>query len=135
MLLAFFQTGTQVANKISDEMFKRLDALGQKLGVAVTALWGIYVRQGILTGVQDLVIAVIALVIGITCLFLIRWLTRCAKREPTLYEPICFGICLCGVALLASLLMSCDYATSAIPELLNPGYWAVHQISSDLHGL
>lgn len=64
------------------ELFKRLDALADKLGVAAGHLWAVLVRQAYVEGMFYTAVSA-ALLVGVAlCLYWIRWYSK----QPEKYE-------------------------------------------------
>lgn len=63
------------------ELFKRLDALGEKLGTTAGHLWEVLVRQGMAEGIGDLVLAFLCLVVFVICYKIVRWMYKEAPLD------------------------------------------------------
>ena len=122
-------------DQTTQAILSRLDALAQKLGVAANALWAIYVRQGIVTGVEDAVFAALAATGSFSLFkFLVPFLVRRHNEadcgDDFGWEMAIVFSCIAGAALAVVFIV---FGYDAVAELLNPQFWAIHQIMSDLH--
>lgn len=111
--------------QFTQEMMKRLDALAGKLGMAATALWGFYIRQARISGIEDIMWTI--LFVG-TALLFNRWRIAELKQHKT--DPV--GVFFCGAAVLLSAILSVVFFSHALTALVNPGYWAFQTIVEQL---
>jgi len=113
---------------IKQEIFKRLDVLADKLGVAAGHLWAVLVRQALATAVADLVIvflSAIGLVIAIK-VFLYGWKMG---MEDDWDDGSNFFLSLCGgIGTVLALMGVFSYLYEGIMYLVNPEYFALQQI-------
>ena len=119
-----------------EEVLKRLDGLAAKLGVASQHLWEILVRQAIATGIADAVLALlfgVGVVVGYK-LFVKQLLAFKATENYTDEGPYIFGMIGSGLLGVVSLIASPICLYSAILELVNPQYYALHETLQALVG-
>lgn len=131
-------TASTVNNTV-DQIMKRLDALGQKLGIAAGALWGIYVRQGYVTGLQDAFTAGFCALLLIACIVLWVLFVRSLINNGAMREGDGGVGAACGFLLAVVSIGGCcgffSYAQDAIMELYNPQYWAITHLLADIKNI
>ena len=113
---------------IKQEIFKRLDVLADKLGVAAGHLWAVLVRQALATAVADLVTAflsAIGLVIAIK-IFLYGW--RRGEEDDWHDGSNFFLSLVSGIGIVLALSGVFAYLSEGIMYLANPEYFALQQI-------
>ena len=130
-------------DNIKEEVFKRLDALAEKLGVAADHLWEVLLRQA------DVAVYGYAVKIAFVLLFLVAgvfvcrwcfrreialreaWEAREAREENSRYRPnpdwalpivVTFPTVVIPIAAILS------FAIDALTPLLNPEYWALQKV-------
>jgi hypothetical protein len=116
------------------ELFKRLDALSEKLGVAAAHLWGVLVRQGMAEAIASLVMAVCYLVGIVVFTKILNWARKTGeiKRGDGRYNDwpaqyigwaIVSGLSLvfCVMAFMCNIY---DFTLWAI----NPEYFAIQKV-------
>lgn len=113
------------------ELLKRLDALGDKLGVAGAHLWSVLVRQAYIEGVTDLVVAglvgivfVVAFCIGKKCVEIVNEGDSDEIHIVVLMVSVLIGA-LCAVAIWYNVV-------SGLQELLNPEFFALKNVIDSL---
>jgi len=113
------------------ELLKRLDALADKLGTTSAYLWHVLVKQAIATGVADVITSLI-LVLGIVFAFkFYHWADEKAKdcHDDSGYIVLRIVLVIgAGVSVIESF---CSLY-SGILELVNPEYYALHEILQTL---
>jgi|SRR5579885_465398 len=114
-------------NEVTSELFKRLDAIGAKLGVPADQVWGTLIKQAAIEGRIDTVIAVVAGVIALASIFTIVAVLLSKKRaENGEFAFLGFFVGLISVFIFFS------YLTDAMTEIYNPQYFALHRITAML---
>lgn len=112
------------------ELLKRLDAIGEKLGVAANHLWAVLVRQGVAVGIEDCLIGLVWLGLWIAALAISAKIRAYGRKEDD--GDFIFG----GYTALAIgqllLIGAGTYLFSGIVELYNPEFYALQQILSTL---
>jgi len=119
------------------ELLKRLDALADKLGTTGAYLWQVLVRQAVLGGVADSVVAVF---LGVAAYLAFKYARYCYGKyiessQKDRYYPsegwiagyILLGIACAGLALASTLV-----AHDAILELMNPAFYALKEVLSSV---
>lgn len=111
------------------EVLKRLDALAEKLGTTAVYLWAVLVKQAYLTGIGDGIVALM--------LFGVSWfsikcfnktLVKAAEEDDDWY----FASVLLGIVIAVLILSGINYGLDSFRELLNPGYYALHDVLQTL---
>lgn len=118
---------------MKDEIFKRLDAIGEKLGVAATHLYAVYVHQSVVEGIANMIVTGIALLV----LAVAVWLFRRGMNIPKDYDNRCTDeaktfMILSSIGAFIALWFVCGYFVSGVQYLMNPEYWAIHRLVEDL---
>jgi uncharacterized membrane protein len=116
------------------EIFKRLDALSEKLGVAASHLWQVLVRQGMAEAVANLIMAVCWLIILIVAAKVLLWARKTGelKRGDGRYNDwpgqYIFWTIVSSLTLVTSvgLFMSCVYDFTI--WAVNPEYFAIQKV-------
>lgn len=110
------------------ELLDRLDLVAAKIGQGAGYLWHVLVKQGIAEGVTDATCATMSLLIAVMAGYYARKFGRLAEadnwHEPG--YPLGF-IASLGIAIVAGLCV-CAYTHDAVLELVNPEYFALHEI-------
>jgi hypothetical protein len=109
------------------EIFKRLDALSEKLGVAASHLWQVLVRQGMAEAVANLIMAVCWLIILIVAAKVLLWARKTGelKRGDGRYNDWTIVSSLTLVTSVG-LFMSCVYDFTI--WAVNPEYFAIQKV-------
>jgi ABC-type uncharacterized transport system permease subunit len=112
---------------VKQELFKRLDIIGERLGVAANHLWAVLVRQGFATGIADAIVAVATLILALVAMKLARkWF---GKAETETKLDFLFGCSIVAWIVAGILLIVCfTYTYDAALELVNPEYYALKTI-------
>lgn len=116
---------------------KVLDELAERLSGPAEKVWEIFVKQAIADGVGSLVIAVIGVIIIFS---VIKLLPKISERlNEYSYEEcdedvwIVLLLLLCGIG-LASIFVVPTELISGIKHLINPEYYALMDIISNIPG-
>lgn len=119
-----------------EEVWKRLDALGGKLGVATEFLWGVLVKQQVVEAVYG------AIAVGLW-LCLMTWLVRNYKSliarvrkgwhddDPFVALPTCIGGI---VGFVLTIFILAVGLPACINGFLNPEYGALKEILETVKG-
>lgn len=115
------------------ETFKRLDAIGEKLGVAAAHLWSVLIRQGIAVGMQDCLIGMVWLGLWIAAMVISRHMrkTLAVKDDYEGENWIVGGYVLMGLAQLFLVGVGA-YLFQGIVELVNPEFYALQTLLQSL---
>lgn len=115
------------------ETFKRLDAIGEKLGVAAAHLWSVLIRQGIAVGLQECLIGLVWLGLWIAALIISRHMRNVlAKNSEYDKEAWTFGgYALLGVSQLFLLGVG-SYLFEGLVTLVNPEFYALQTLLQNL---
>ena len=126
---------------VKDEVFQRLDALGEKLGVAATQLWEVLVQQhaivnGVffsLVGVAFLVLAVIASVLFFRAMRAgdenAKVGKDCYDKPTSLWRDAdVTKVVVCAIAAVACLAAGIGVTLANVPHFINPQYYALQDI-------
>ena len=134
--------GAQVADAAVQGILSRIDQLAAKIGTTAAHVWQIYIAQARVEAIRDAGMAVLLLSLAIFLATYVRglfWLRYKTANEVGLYKDSghgwLFGVALSLLATGALLFpfFACIY--SAIPEWLNPQYWAFQHLTADLKNL
>lgn len=109
-----------------------LSTLAHKMGVAVTYLWGLMVKQAVIWGYENLAIAAFFALVLIVCIVCI---IICVRSE-LLEKDGDWGFS-AGVAVflsIVSIIMIIICGCHALNDLLNPGYTAFQHVLSQIGG-
>lgn len=126
-------------NGLTQQILSRLDAIGAKLGVAAQAVWGFYLRQAKVEGLESLITGIIALLLLAVG---IRFWQKVwdwdygtprengygRENEHSEGPIICAYFCL----LVALFIFGVIQVYSSFTPLMNPGYWAFQQLLSQM---
>jgi hypothetical protein len=109
---------------MNEEILKRLDALGAKLGVTAQYLWGVLIKQARVEMWTDTAIVCVALVAAGASAWMVRWAHKedTSDSEAIVIVGSIVGLVASGIAI--------GYAVAAITEGANPEYWALKQVMS-----
>jgi len=115
------------------ELFKRLDILGEKLGVAASHLWSVLVRQGVAVGIQDILIGLIWLGLWIAVLVISHRMRNVHAQADKFNsgEWTFGGYVVLGLGQLCLLGVGC-YLFDGIVYLMNPEYYALQTLLQTL---
>jgi hypothetical protein len=128
--------GAQVADAAVQGILSRIDQLAAKIGTTAAHVWQIYIAQARVEAIRDTGMAVLLLSLAIFLATYVRglfWRRYKTANEVGLYIDSGQGW-LSGVA-LSLLATGALYIYSAIPEWLNPQYWAFQHLTADLKNL
>lgn len=111
------------------ELLKRLDLLAEKLGTTGAHLWLVMVRQAKITAIEDLIYGLLFLALTFGGYRLAKFfLAHCEDWDVGGYV----GLVLSWIASAIAFLVGIGYLYAAIPEMLNPEFWALQQILDKL---
>ena len=132
-----FQTGAQVTDKAIDGILQRLDALAAKIGTTAAQLWQVYIAEARVETIRDFLLAGtlfgITGVAGFAAYKLIRTGIKNDRRGDGF--GYFFGGGVCCIAAIVLFVIALSTAYGAIPEALNPQYWAFQHLTQDIKGL
>lgn len=111
--------------KLLGEATKYIDAVASKLGVAGEHVYGLLVKQAMIGGVMNLVVAVILLGVAYALVRLTKWLFSSGKAFSSDSTPL--GI-FSGFFALITLFLGLDCAYTGVGALINPEYYAIKEI-------
>jgi len=117
-----------MGEKVLHEVLTRLDALAAKLGTTAVALWGVLVAQGRVEGWQYLCWAAFWLIPIAIAIWFFNWVVRHPFKND---DKIC-GSVFIGLAMLGSIALFFNCLVTGLGFLLNPQYWAWHQLVETL---
>jgi hypothetical protein len=111
------------------EVFKRLDVLSEKLGVAAGHLWQVLVKQSIAEGIASLLIAIFCTFVLVISIKVMRWVWLNAPKDPAYdhdWKPrFLFAHTVAGIAALASTITGLCSLYTGVLQLVNPEYGAL----------
>jgi hypothetical protein len=122
-------------NKITEKVFSYIDALAQKLGVAVEYVLTILVQQKFLEGiVYSSVFILASIFIGIVAFKVIKYVT---KNWDDLYQKDTeFGwgaiSIILGIAVIILFVLDLTVLPDYIMQIFNPKYYAIKEILNTL---
>lgn len=131
---------------MKEEILKRIDALAEKLGVAASHIYSVYVHQAQINGIQELTWAAFWLAIAVlTAVVSIKnfkksqvvVLSEYGEERRTDQEKRRDALFLCVLFSFATGLLLFGFVSelsSAYTSFLNPEYFAIHQITEDIRG-
>lgn len=115
------------------EVFKRIDALSEKLGIAAGHLWQVLVRQAIAEAVASIVLVVLCVVGIIVAVKIIRWAAKFGEANKDNYSRewppraiVWTAISLVSLAVTIPGVFVNLY--EAVMYLINPEYFALQRI-------
>lgn len=118
--------------KVTEKVFEYIDALALKLGVASEHVYGVLVKQAVVSGmVNGIVLTVIPLVFLLVTIILarqVKWKSssyQSEKEESFTMASIGFGI-----FFLLTFLIFCLFAPDQYIKIFNPEYFAIKEILS-----
>ena len=137
-------------DNFTQELMTRLDALTNKLGVASTAIWGFYLKQARIEGIEDFVFGTMFLILALVNSYFIYWLLTKKKEYVwgctiegertkrvdgewvTFTIPYKVGgkpwVLFSAIPLFICLSIAILFFYSAATEIYNPGYYAFQHI-------
>lgn len=115
-------------------VLSHLDQLAAKLGIAANYVWGFYVHQAYVEAITDGIIAFVFAIVLFTGLYFTVKLVRAGQADKYDGENYYVGAVFSGLGTVLSLSGTVCFLVSAISEVLNPQYWAFHQILLNLNG-
>jgi hypothetical protein len=136
------QTGAQVASGAVQDILSRIDQLDQlaaKLGTTAAHVWDIYVAQAKIEAIRDTGSGVVLLAISLFLGTYVRGILwkQYQTSEDEGYDGdgwlsgCVFTLSIAGFLIIPAI---CNFY-DAIPEWLNPQYWAFQHITQNLKNL
>lgn len=121
---------------MNDKTLELLNRLADKFGTTVEHLWGVLVRQAVISAVTEIVMALAMVAAWVWLFRFVRSKTTAPKETPENRYPHAewedAGALIAWlVAALALLLVTIQVycaATTGLTALLNPEYWALKQL-------
>lgn len=116
------------------ELFKRLDALAEKLGTTAAYLWSVLVRQAVAEGVGSLVTAV-AMMVGVVVLIKLAGKAQKHKLGDVNNDGFFnefVGWFLLPAAATGAFAIGIACLIDGFQHLYNPAYFALHEILNTL---
>ena len=116
-------------DKLAQDVLSRLDTIAGKLGVAADHIWGVLVKQAVVSGWTDLALLAVFWVPLLTAQIAgIRWYMK--QEKPSDDNFAIPGIP--AVMLVVLTIVTLILAPQAIQALINPEYWAFHDLARRL---
>lgn len=121
---------------MNDKTIELLNRLADKFGTTVEHLWGVLVKQAVISAVSEILMA-------LTMAVLWLWMFRLIRRKTTEPQPTdecrypraewreegaVFAWIVAAIGLLIVVVQTYCAATIGITALLNPEYWALKQL-------
>lgn len=99
------------------------------------AIFEFYLRQARIVGIRDLFVGALCLIAGICGLVFMKRGYALANSHSDESDSLSYLLLtLYAMATIVVILVGLGFTSDSIPELLNPNYWALKQILSDLSG-
>jgi uncharacterized membrane protein len=117
---------------MSDKLANVIAKLAHELGVAAAHVYGVLVRQAIVEGVQDIVLAVILGTVSTVLIKLAVWMFR--KYSDNYDEGWQIGGVFVVIAAVVAVSLAITSLYLGIGELLNPEYYAIKDVLDALGG-
>lgn len=115
------------------EIFKRLDAMAEKLGVAAQYLWGVVVKQAYVEGITDLIVTVVlAIAATIAIKLCIKWHYKIIEDrwDDISYLPFTFAVI--GIVVLLGIALG--NLVDGVQHIANPAYFALKLLGEAISG-
>ncbi|MGC4375772.1 hypothetical protein WD019_02355 [Fictibacillus sp. Mic-4] len=110
-------------DKLVDKATEYIDAIASKLGVAAEHVYDILVKHAIVSGIRDIILALVLGAVTYGLVRLSKWLTTSDEAfEFESYAPFVLFI---GLVAFALAIISLYFG---IGELINPEYYAIKEI-------
>jgi hypothetical protein len=103
---------------------KNLEAMAERLNVAVEHLWSALIQQAPITATFDLVLFVGLVALGVIVLIKFIGIYKSFEDENDKVRLVIFISAICLIALMISIAL----LKSIITAFLNPEYWALMQV-------
>lgn len=114
---------------MKEEILKRLDALAEKLGVAASYIFKLYVQQAKVEIIQDFTVLGIAVMLIYASVKAMRHGFN-SQEDSDIPYIVCGGLgCIVAAIMIITFLFSDVWSA-----VFNPEFWAFHQILHDLRG-
>ena len=117
-----------------ENLTQLLSMLAAKLGTTVEYLWTVLIKQAAISGVQNLIWGIICIVPIILWVYYFRYFLKNKEEIKRKYDDELHIIGL-SVSLIVSLVFLALFAeciNTAITAFINPEYWALKEILSQL---
>lgn len=113
---------------MNEQTGKLIRELADRLGTTAEHIWGVLVRQALISGITNLIVC------AAWCVF-IAWGYRLLRRKTKGWETE--GLALawslwCIVAISMIIIAGCSLE-SIVAALINPEYWALKQVIGERH--
>lgn len=113
---------------MNENLQNALATLAEKFGTTVEHLWGVMLRQATISGILSAIVIVMMLGIIYGYYRAFKWYTHTNKYDD-IYEIATPVLAIIGVALtIGSPILFILEAENMLTALLNPEYWALHQL-------
>ena len=113
----------QVIVGLSNEVLAKLDILAQKIGVTIEQIWPWLVRQQYVEAIYYSVLAILGIIVSSIILI------TTIKYWEKIFANDCEVGCVVGnVLFIGFTFVFVIIATSAIPKIFNPEYWALKDL-------
>jgi len=111
------------------ELWKHLDSLGAKLEKAGSTVWAWQVRQSYINGAECTFCAILVVIVAVWGHYsLVRWGKTLEQGSEDSYTAKALSI----VVLVVSFPLIVALVVNALDLLLNPQYWALHDLIRSL---
>jgi hypothetical protein len=108
---------------MTDEIFKRIDALAAKLGVTASQIWAVLVKQARIEAVEDICWALFWFLLA-GLLSRMAWHAH-KKDEESSGEVIVFGV----ITAVVCIGVGMAFIAGTPGMILNPQYWALKRLA------
>jgi hypothetical protein len=135
ILLLSFTAFAQEAQKPVDwqhEVLTRLDTVGAKIADGSVHVYSVLVHQAYVEGVADLIKATIAVLLSALAFVISVTFFRKAKNEDD--GDCCLIGTITGILAISALLICVNFLTEGVMRLLNPEYYALHEVLQTVLG-
>lgn len=108
---------------LKEEIFTRLDAIAEKLGVAAEHLWAIFTNQAMFEGISALLLILVSAIASILAArFSIRRRSLLEDKNDRELALWCLSFSLIGLAVSA--IMFLTMGVEIFTKIMNPEYYA-----------
>jgi uncharacterized membrane protein len=120
---------------MSDDLYKQLAELANKLGVSVEHLWGVLVKQAYIDGFSSLATTLVCVLLCAVSIYTFLYFRRKFRNTPDqeqaqpfriLMEP--FGFMIVGIVLFLIGALACNNLYWVISDFLNPEFYALRHL-------
>jgi hypothetical protein len=121
---------------MNDKTLEIFNRLADKFGTTVEHLWGVLVKQAVISAVTEIVMALAMVAAWVWLFRFVRGKTTKPKETPEDRYPYAewrgegalIAWLVAAIALLLVTIKVCYAATTGLTALLNPEYWALKQL-------